>query len=103
MVENGAVVTVTIARSARPRVSLLYEPSLSTGGRAGVGEGDHRVTFQACRESESPFAVRETQFNGAFIVAGARCVPLHIRVNDEPRTRRVAFSFGAGHCSQRRK
>jgi hypothetical protein len=98
VVENGAVVTVTIPRSARPHASLQYEPSLSSGGRTRVDAGDHRVTFEACREGESPYAARETQFNGAFIVAGPRCVPLHIRINDEAPTRRVVFSFGAGHC-----
>jgi hypothetical protein len=99
VVENGAVATVTIPRSARRHASLLYKPSLSAGGRARVDAGDHRVRFEACRKGESPFAVRETQFNGAFIVAGPRCLPLHIRINGEARARPVAFSFGAGHCS----
>jgi hypothetical protein len=99
VVENGAVATVTIPASARRYASLLYdEESFGMGGRVRVDAGDHRVTFEACRKGESPFAVRETQFNGAFIVAGPRCVPLRIRI-DGARTRRLAFSFGAGHCS----
>jgi hypothetical protein len=99
VVENGAVATVTIPASARRYASLLYdEESFGMGGRVGVDAGDHRVTFEACRKGESPFAVPETQFNGAFIVAGPRCVPLRIRI-DGAGTRRVALSFGAGYCS----
>ena len=98
VVENGAVASVTIPASAHRHASLLYdEGSFGTGGRVRVDAGDHRVTFKACRKGESPFAVRETQFNGAFIVAGPRCVPLRISI-DGARTRRVAFSFGAD-CS----
>jgi hypothetical protein len=104
VVENGAEVTITIPRPARPHASLLYdEESFGTGGRFRVERGHDRVSFEACRKGESPFAIRETQFNGAFIVGGPRCVPLHIRTDDEARTRRVVFSFGAGHCEQRRK
>jgi hypothetical protein len=98
VIENDAVVTVTIPPSARPNASLLYRPSLSVGGRARVKEGHDRVTFEACRRGESPTAIRETQFNGAFIVAGSRCVPLRIRIEGEARTRRAMFSFGAGAC-----
>jgi hypothetical protein len=99
VVENGAVVTVAIPRAARSYASLFYdEARFGTGGRVHVAQGDEQVTFKACRDGESPYARHETQFNGGFIVAGSRCVPLVLTTNKDASQRRVMFSFAAGDC-----
>jgi hypothetical protein len=63
------------------------------------------VTFKACKKGETapvggPLTAM-TQFNGGFVVAGARCLPLDVRVRGEDQTTpiKVKLSFGAGDCS----
>jgi ribosomal protein L39E len=87
IVRGGATVTVSVARQARGYVSLAYDPALFDAS-PGVRDGDPAVRFRACRE--------ETQFNGAFLVEGRRCVAVEIRW-DGRRERRVA-SFGRRRC-----
>jgi hypothetical protein len=95
VVAHGAVVSVAIAPTAFRVASLLYDPSrFKDTNRYEVSEGERAVTFEACASGASRF----TQFNGAFIVAGARCVPLQILTEDgDPRIHRV-LSFGRGEC-----
>jgi len=86
IVTMGATVTVTIGRPARGHVviSNSYAP-------AGVTA----ATYRPCPHQVGFFP----QY---FAFAGGRvrgCVPLEVRIGDQPQTRRVTLSLFAGSCS----
>jgi hypothetical protein len=83
VVRGGARVTVAV--TSRRHAALLYDPRAFDSAKH-VADGERAVRFVACEE--------QTQFNGAFLVDGRRCVPIEIRW-DARRERRVA-SFGEG-------
>ena len=60
-------------------------------GALRVADGDHTVTFRACRD-------RETHWIGGFVVAGARCVPLDIIVDGRTTRRELAFGVPRDTC-----
>ena len=96
VVEPGAVVTVAIAPTATGASSLLYDPSrFNDTNRYEVSDGESAVTFQACGKG----GTHVTQFNGGFIVAGPRCVPLEISTANDGTPRRRVLSFGKGDCA----
>jgi hypothetical protein len=102
----GSVVTLSVPRAERRHVALTYRPSdwkvpYARGYR--LQDGEASVMFRACAASEPSFVLgrkrpvgRWTEFNGGFIVAGARCVTLHVRAGR--RLVPVRLSFGAGRC-----
>jgi hypothetical protein len=104
-VRAGSVVTLSVPHGER-RIALLYSPKdwripYSRGYR--LTDGERKVTFHACRASEPSFVPRKrrtvgrwTEFNGAFVVAGAHCAKLLVHARGYRRTIRV--SFGAGAC-----
>jgi hypothetical protein len=92
VVDNGTDVTVGVPLRERKHVSLVYDPDLFNR-RLQVSEADYNVTFDACRDDENPFEKRTAQFNGAFLVAGPRCVELEVKVGTGP-IRRIAIPFG---------
>jgi hypothetical protein len=93
VVRSGAVATVAIPPSERPFVSLHYDPAkFKMLNRYLVSEGDGAVTFEACTD-------RWTQFNGRFIVAGARCTGIDITTSPNQEPRRLVVSFGKGKCA----
>jgi hypothetical protein len=93
VVKSGAVATVAIPPSESPFVSLHYDPAkFKMFNRYLVSEGDSAVTFQACPD-------RWTQFNGRFIVAGARCSPIEITGSPNEEPERMVVSFGKGKCA----
>jgi hypothetical protein len=104
-VSAGSVVTVTVPRSER-HLALLYRPldwriPYSRGYR--LADGERAVTFRACRADEPSFVPgkhrpvgRWTEFNGAVVVAGARCVKVVVRARGYRRTLRLPF--GVGTC-----
>jgi hypothetical protein len=95
VVRRGAGVNVAIAPAASRVASLLYDPSgFKDTNSYQVSDGEPAVTFQACGGGGTRF----TQFNGGFIVAGPRCVPIGIRTGSDAPMRRV-LSFGKGHCA----
>lgn len=49
------------------------------------------MTFEGCSPSGAP----HTQFNGSFVVAGARCAQLEIAVRGLPEPISVTVPFGA--------
>ena len=106
LVRAGSVATLTIPRTERRHIALTYRPSdwripYARGYR--LADGEASVTFRACDADEPSFVPgrkrpvgRWTEFNGAFVVAGARCVTLHVRSGR--RVLPVRLSFGAGRC-----
>jgi hypothetical protein len=104
LVRRGAVATVIVTESQRPNAALLYDPADFNDSNAyRIEDGESAVTFKACKKGEaSPVGGplnAMTQFNGGFIVAGARCVLLEVLVRGEQRTIPVTLSFGAGRCA----
>jgi hypothetical protein len=103
-VRRGAVATVVVPESIRSDAALLYNPAAWNDRNAyRIEDGESAVRFKACKKGEpspvggSPNAM--TQFNGSFVVAGARCVPLGVRVRGAERTIPVTISFGSGDCA----
>jgi hypothetical protein len=98
-------VTASVLPSER-KLGLLYRPAdwripYSRGYR--LADGERRVTFHACTADTPSFVPDKhrpvgkwTEFNGAVLVAGARCVTLDVRSGR--RRWRPRLSFGAGRC-----
>jgi hypothetical protein len=102
VVEQGAAVTVAIASRATEVASLLYDPeAFEQSGVSAVSDGARAVTFIACPKGTAAIGPPNaaTQFNGGFIVSGPRCVPIEVRVGDNPTPDRRVFSFGKGDCA----
>jgi hypothetical protein len=84
--------------------ALLYNPAVWNDRNAyKVEEGEVAVTFKACKKGErgpvgGPLNAM-SQFNGGFVVAGVRCVPLDVRVQGREGAIPVRLPFGAGRCS----
>ena len=104
LVRRGAIVTVVIPEAIRSDAALLYKPAAWNDRNAyRIEDGESAVTFQACKKGETAPAGGSrnamTQFNGGFVVAGARCVPLEVHVRGEERSIPVALRFGSGRCT----
>jgi hypothetical protein len=105
LVRRDAVATVVLPESERRYAGLLYNPAAWNNRNAyTIEDGETALRFKACKKGETgpvggPLNAM-TQFNGAFVVAGARCVPLQIYVRGEQGTIPVTLSFGAGRCAQ---
>jgi hypothetical protein len=103
LVRPDAVATVIVPESERGAAALLYNPANWNHPKGyRIEDGDSAVTFEACKKGEtigtsSPLN-EMTQFNGAFLVAGVRCVPLEVFVQGRQETIPVTLSFGAGRC-----
>jgi hypothetical protein len=106
LIRRGAVATVVVPDSMRSSAALLYNPAAWNDRNAyRIEDGESAVTFKACEKGESepvggpPNGM--TQFNGAFVVAGDRCVRLDVRVRGEDQIIpvKVKLSFGAGECA----
>jgi hypothetical protein len=94
VVEGGAVVSVVVPEAERKHVSLIYDISKwRSDNLYAVSDGDLAVTLDACTET------RTTQFNGGFVVAGARCSELDVYNGEHPDPERVVVSFGVGTCA----
>jgi hypothetical protein len=102
-VRRGAVATVIVPESQRRYAALLYNPAdFNDSNEYRIEDGESAVTFKACKKGEaSPVGGplnAMTQFNGGFIMAGVRCVPLEVRVRGQGSIP-VTLSFGAGRCT----
>jgi hypothetical protein len=104
LVRRDAVATVVVPESERPNAALLYNPAdWNDRNTYRIADGESAVTFKACKKGETapvggpPNAM--TQFNGSFVVAGVRCVPLEVLVRGREQTIPVRLSFGAGRCA----
>jgi hypothetical protein len=104
LVRPGAVVTVVLPESVRRYAALIYNPADWNDRNAyRVEDGESAVTFKACKKGETPSDAGPvnamTQFNGGFVVAGARCVPIEVFVPGQGRSIRTTLSFGRGRCA----
>jgi hypothetical protein len=99
VVEAGTTVTLTVPAAERRHLALLYDPAgWKEDNRYRLGDGDTAVTFRSCPPEQTPPGAGGTQFNGGFLVAGARCAVLEVSTPAWRTPRRVAVSFGAGRC-----
>jgi hypothetical protein len=104
LARRGEVATVVVPGSERRNAGLLYNPAEWNDRNAyRVEDGETAVKFKACKKGErapvgGPLNAM-TQFNGGFVVAGVRCVPLEVLVRGQEATTPVTLSFGAGRCS----
>jgi hypothetical protein len=105
LVRTGWVARLVVPAAERQTVALQY--ARADFNKAVVpAESEHDVTFTACppgRPLLGPKAARWTQFNGAIVVAGRRCVTLTVYAARQghplpPRPLQAHLSFGAGSC-----
>ena len=104
-VRTGWVVRLVVPPADRGAVALRYD-SADFNRAVAPAEGAHEVTFTACppgRPFLGPENQRWTQFNGAIVVAGRRCVTLAVYAAKQGhplarRALRAPLSLGAGAC-----
>jgi hypothetical protein len=102
LIRRGAVATVVVPESERRYARLLYNPADWNDRNAYIAkDGETTVRFEGCPKGETatggPLNAM-TQFNGSFVVAGVRCLPLEVRVRGQDPIP-VTLSFGAGRCT----
>jgi hypothetical protein len=104
-VRTGWVARVVVPTGQRRKVAFQYAP-VDFNTAVVPAESEHDVTFTACRPGRpllGPKSARWTQFNGAIVVAGRRCVSLDVFAAKQGHAlptsgRRARLSFGAGAC-----
>jgi hypothetical protein len=105
VVDVGSSIIVSIPRRERARLSLDYtnlSPRSVRGDQRAlfrVSDGASSVTFRPCTRAES-MDRKTTQFAGGFIVKGAQCAEIDIRVTGTmDRFRRyIPFGVPARRC-----
>ena len=105
VVRTGWVARVVVPPAQRHGVALQYG-RIDLNEPVVPAEGEHEVTFTACppgRPSLGPPGQRWTQFNGAIVVAGRRCVTLAVYAAKQGHplpsiTLHARLSLGAGAC-----
>jgi hypothetical protein len=92
-VPRGAgLIAVSVAPRDRDVIGLSYDAQQLAAGALPIRDAAHTVVVEMCADGDA-------QYNGGFVVDGARCV--HIRVEDltsnavEPRS----IPFGTTPCS----
>jgi hypothetical protein len=90
-VDNGVTATISVPPNERGNVALRYDRALMQGGPWRISQGRYATTFEACAPGDYP----HTQFNGGFLVRGARCAHLEVSVRGRPEPMQVAIPFGA--------
>jgi hypothetical protein len=100
VLQNGAAATLTVPVSEQRNVALQYRTqSPINGAPAQVTEGDAAVTFKACTDAEYVERYGKsgsvTQFGGGFVVAGARCASVIVRVEGRSEPLMLRLPFGA--------
>ncbi len=93
VVDRGATVTVEIGLADRGRASLQYQPAIPDPPYR-VSQGTTAVEFERCPHAS-------TQFNGGFIVAGARCVELDVHHQGKLTRAWIPFGTGRQPCPNR--
>jgi hypothetical protein len=103
LVPRDEVATVVVPESERRHARLLYDPAVWNDRNAyRVEDGETAVRFEGCKKGETVVGAplnAMTQFNGSFVVAGARCLPLEVLVRGLDGQIPVTLSFGAGRCT----
>jgi hypothetical protein len=100
VVERGATASIAIREEAAAFASLLYDPA-DFDSTYQVADGESAVTFTACPvgKGQPGGPTEPTQFNGGFIVAGARCLPVRVGTGVMAMPTDIVISFGAGDCN----
>lgn len=97
LVRHGAVVEVAVPPREQRQVELLYDGSaFRDSGGYRMGDGEPAVTFHGCAQGQPAMGPGPTQFNGGFILSGARCVTLEVSWGSN--SRRVRIPFGRSTC-----
>jgi hypothetical protein len=84
---KSARVTLAIPSFERRHVALLYGGEQRDRGAYALSDGATSIELDACPD-------RPTQFNGGFIVAGARCVAIDVSSRGSARATRGWIPFG---------
>jgi hypothetical protein len=80
---------VTISIAGDVPASLAYDPAMwRSSNVVPLSAGDAAVTFEPCGGGP-----QRTQFNGAFLVSGPRCVPVEVAI-PSGETLRAELPFG---------
>jgi len=100
LVDAGQVATVTVPRSERKQLALLYDPTAGSGRTYYVmSDGDTAVTFEACTMAKhGPYEVIATAFNGGIMVTRRACYELD--VVSLGRRYRAVLALGASRCDK---
>jgi hypothetical protein len=105
VVQAGRTATLAVPWRERKDIALPYDPSKwnrpSSVGY-GLADGDRAATFKACAEAHLAWSGgvvgKWTEFNGAVVVAGARCAALDVGVPGRVEPLRRVLSFGKRRC-----
>jgi hypothetical protein len=91
--DNGVEATLSVPAQSRGLVGIQYDPDSPFWNARSlkVRNARYAMTFEGCPSSGAP----HTQFNGSFVVAGARCAQLEVAVQGRPEPISVAIPFGA--------
>jgi hypothetical protein len=91
LLKQGRQETVSVQRSERSKVTLLYDPSTFAGtGRYAFDQGSAAVRFSACPGRARSWSAA-TQFNGGFIARKPVCLRLVVHAANG----KAATSFSA--------
>jgi len=93
LVRAGHRATVVVSPETSRVASLGYGP-LPEGVELQPRDGHRVVTFIACRAGRGPV----TFWSGFVITRSPRCVPLDVRVDDDPSPRRAMLRMGVRDC-----
>jgi hypothetical protein len=89
VVDRGPAVTLMVSSFDGQPVTLLYDESVWRDDNLyDLSEGERAVTFEPCADRQV------SQFNGAFLVPGPRCVALEVWVSDSRTARALQVPFG---------
>jgi hypothetical protein len=101
LVRAGHRVTVELSTRTRKVAGLAYGPLPQ--GQVRLRYTHRVVKFIACRSGEHSGSSADgrpvTFWSGGVLARSARCVPLLVWVDDEPRPRRAVIRLGVRHCA----
>ena len=91
LVRPGASATLSVPLPERGVAALAYRSSAWSSAMR-VSDGDAATTFTGCPPDGSG---NDTQFNGGFVVAGARCAHFEVRIDGRADSLLLEIPFGA--------
>jgi hypothetical protein len=99
VVRGGHRVTLELSRETRREVGFVFGPY--PDGQVDLAETRRVVTFVACRRGEVRVRLDGWPVSGwvgGLLATSARCVPLRVWIDDEPRPLAVVLRFGVPDC-----
>ena len=94
---SAVVIRSVPAHSRDLRFLYSRHDSLSPGVRYTMRSGEAGVTFVSCARDQQAFPAPYTDYMGAYLVRGQRCVPAAVEVPGSPRPVRIRL----GDCPRR--